>query len=91
MVLVDHQDSFVHTLGNYLRQVTASVVSAFVLTFVTSVHTLGNFRQTGALVTTLRYGFSEAELDKIKPTVNKISKHNPRTGALGSDHPVCRT
>jgi anthranilate synthase len=40
-VLVDHQDSFVHTLANYLRQ-------------------------TGALVTTIRFGFDEEELSRLK-------------------------
>src|SRR5712664_3686755 len=42
VLLVDHQDSFVHTLGDY-------------------------FRQQGAEVTTLRFGFSPALLDFYAP------------------------
>jgi len=48
VVLVDHQDSFVHTLANYLRQ-------------------------TGALVTTLRFGFEPAQLDALQPTLAVLS------------------
>jgi len=48
ILLVDHQDSFVHTLANYLRQ-------------------------TGASVTTLRFGFSEAEIARLKPTICVLS------------------
>lgn len=48
ILLVDHQDSFVHTLANY-------------------------FRQTGAKVTTLRSGFTEADLDKINPDLMVLS------------------
>jgi len=48
ILLVDHQDSFVHTLANYLRQ-------------------------TGAVVTTLRAGFAEEELDKLQPTLMVLS------------------
>jgi anthranilate synthase len=48
ILLVDHQDSFVHTLAGY-------------------------FRRTGAEVTTLRYGFPEAELDRLKPDLLVMS------------------
>ena len=48
VVFVDHQDSFVHTLANYLRQ-------------------------TGALVTTLRFGFEPAQLDALQPTLAVLS------------------
>jgi anthranilate synthase len=48
VLLVDHQDSFVHTLANYLRQ-------------------------TGAEVTTLRAGFSDADLDAIAPDLVFLS------------------
>jgi len=48
VVLVDHQDSFVHTLANYLRQ-------------------------TGAHVTTLRFGFEASQLDKLQPTLVVLS------------------
>uniref|UniRef100_A0A7S3F0I5 anthranilate synthase n=1 Tax=Haptolina ericina TaxID=156174 RepID=A0A7S3F0I5_9EUKA len=48
ILLVDHKDSFVHTLANYLRQ-------------------------TGALVTTLRSGFAESELDRLQPTLMVLS------------------
>lgn len=48
ILLVDHQDSFVHTLANYLRQ-------------------------TGAEVTTLRNGFSENELQTLKPDLVVLS------------------
>ena len=48
VVLVDHQDSFVHTLANYLRQ-------------------------TGALVTTIRFGFQEEELARLKPDLLVLS------------------
>jgi len=48
ILLVDHQDSFVHTLANYLRQ-------------------------TGALVTTLRSGFPESEVDRLQPSVVVLS------------------
>jgi len=48
ILLVDHQDSFVHTLANYLRQ-------------------------TGAQVTTLRFGFPESELERLKPTLCVLS------------------
>ncbi len=48
IVFVDHQDSFVHTLANYLRQ-------------------------TGAMVTTLRFGFDEAELGRLQPSLVVLS------------------
>ncbi|MGH2447055.1 MAG: anthranilate synthase component I [Chloroflexota bacterium] len=48
VLLVDHQDSFVHTLANYLRQ-------------------------TGAEVTTLRFGFRPEELDRLRPDLLVLS------------------
>ena len=42
ILLIDHEDSFVHTLANY-------------------------FRQTGAVVETMRFGFDFARLDEIAP------------------------
>ena len=48
VLLVDHQDSFVHTLGDY-------------------------FRQQGAEVTTLRFGFSPALLDSYAPDLVVLS------------------
>ncbi|HEY1623066.1 MAG TPA: anthranilate synthase component I [Streptosporangiaceae bacterium] len=48
VLLVDHQDSFVHTLGDY-------------------------FRQEGAEVTTLRYGFSPSLLDAYAPDLVVMS------------------
>lgn len=48
VLLIDHQDSFVHTLADY-------------------------FRQTGAQVTTLRYGFDESRLDSLKPDLVVLS------------------
>jgi anthranilate synthase len=48
VLLVDHQDSFVHTLGDY-------------------------FRQEGADVTTLRYGFSPSLLDTYAPDLVVMS------------------
>jgi anthranilate synthase len=48
ILLVDHQDSFVHTLGDY-------------------------FRQHGAEVTTLRFGFSPALLDSYAPDLVVLS------------------
>jgi anthranilate synthase len=48
VLLVDHQDSFVHTLGNYLRQ-------------------------TGADVTTLRYGFPIEDLERVAPNLIVLS------------------
>jgi anthranilate synthase len=48
VLLVDHQDSFVHTLGDY-------------------------FRQHGAEVTTLRFGFSPALLDSYAPDLVVLS------------------
>jgi anthranilate synthase len=48
VLLVDHQDSFVHTLGDY-------------------------FRQHGAQVTTLRFGFAPALLDSYAPDLVVLS------------------
>jgi anthranilate synthase len=48
VLLVDHQDSFVHTLGDY-------------------------FRQEGADVTTLRFGFSPKLLDEYAPDLVVLS------------------
>ena len=48
VLLVDHQDSFVHTLGDY-------------------------FRQHGAEVTTLRFGFAPALLDSYAPDLVVLS------------------
>ena len=48
VLLVDHQDSFVHTLGDY-------------------------FRQHGAEVVTLRYGFAERLLDELAPDLVVLS------------------
>ena len=42
ILLIDHEDSFVHTLANY-------------------------FRQTGAVVQTIRFGFDKSLLDEIAP------------------------
>jgi anthranilate synthase len=48
VLVVDHQDSFVHTLGDY-------------------------FRQQGAEVTTLRFGFPESVLDDMAPDLVVLS------------------
>ncbi|HEX6524311.1 MAG TPA: anthranilate synthase component I [Streptosporangiaceae bacterium] len=48
VLLVDHQDSFVHTLGDY-------------------------FRQEGASVTTLRFGFAPGLLDEYAPDLVVLS------------------
>jgi len=48
VVLIDHQDSFVHTLANYVRQ-------------------------TGAEVTTVRFGISKEDLKALKPDLAIMS------------------
>jgi anthranilate synthase len=60
VLLVDHQDSFVHTLGDY-------------------------FRQEGAVVTTLRYGFSPALLDSYAPDLVVMSPGPGRPTDFGCD------
>jgi anthranilate synthase len=58
VLLVDHQDSFVHTLGDY-------------------------FRQHGAEVTTLRFGFSPALLDAYAPDLVVLSPGPGRPADFG--------
>jgi anthranilate synthase len=58
ILLVDHQDSFVHTLGDY-------------------------FRQQGAEVTTLRFGFSPGLLDSYAPDLVVMSPGPGRPGDFG--------
>jgi len=58
VLLVDHQDSFVHTLGDY-------------------------FRQHGAEVTTLRFGFSPALLDSYGPDLVVLSPGPGRPADFG--------
>jgi anthranilate synthase len=58
VLLVDHQDSFVHTLGDY-------------------------FRQHGAEVTTLRFGFSPAQLDSYAPDLVVLSPGPGRPADFG--------
>src|SRR6516164_4934334 len=58
VLLVDHQDSFVHTLGDY-------------------------FRQAGAEVTTLRFGFSPALLDSYAPDLVVLSPGPGRPADFG--------
>ncbi|HEY2575970.1 MAG TPA: anthranilate synthase component I, partial [Streptosporangiaceae bacterium] len=60
VLLVDHQDSFVHTLGDY-------------------------FRQHGANVTTLRYGFGPALLDELAPHLVVLSPGPGRPSDFGCD------
>ena len=48
VLLIDYEDSFVHTLANYIRQ-------------------------TGAIVTTLRHGFSESLFDTERPDLVVLS------------------
>ena len=60
VLLVDHQDSFVHTLGDY-------------------------FRQQGAEVTTLRFGFPAAELDAHEPDLVVLSPGPGRPSDFGCD------
>jgi anthranilate synthase len=58
VLLVDHQDSFVHTLGDY-------------------------FRQHGAEVTTLRFGFSPVLLDSYAPDLVVLSPGPGRPADFG--------
>jgi anthranilate synthase len=58
ILLVDHQDSFVHTLGDY-------------------------FRQQGAEVTTLRFGFPPALLDSYAPDLVVMSPGPGRPADFG--------
>ena len=58
VLLVDHQDSFVHTLADY-------------------------FRQRGAEVTTLRFGFPPALLDSYRPDLVVLSPGPGRPGDFG--------
>jgi anthranilate synthase len=58
VLLVDHQDSFVHTLGDY-------------------------FRQYGAEVTTLRFGFAPALLDSYAPDLVVLSPGPGRPADFG--------
>jgi anthranilate synthase len=58
VLLVDHQDSFVHTLGDY-------------------------FRQQGAEVTTLRFGFAPALLDSYAPDLVVMSPGPGRPADFG--------
>jgi anthranilate synthase len=58
VLLVDHQDSFVHTLGDY-------------------------FRQHGAEVTTLRFGFDPALLDSFAPNLVVLSPGPGRPADFG--------
>ena len=58
ILLVDHQDSFVHTLGDY-------------------------FRQQGAEVSTLRFGFSPALLDSYAPDLVVMSPGPGRPADFG--------
>jgi len=58
VLLVDHQDSFVHTLGDY-------------------------FRQQGAEVTTLRFGFPPGLLDSYAPDLVVMSPGPGRPGDFG--------
>ena len=58
VLLVDHQDSFVHTLGDY-------------------------FRQQGAEVTTLRFGFSPVLLDSYAPDLVVLSPGPGRPADFG--------
>jgi anthranilate synthase len=58
VLLVDHQDSFVHTLGDY-------------------------FRQHGAEVTTLRFGFPPALLDSCAPDLVVLSPGPGRPADFG--------
>ena len=58
VVLVDHQDSFVHTLADY-------------------------FRQAGAEVVTLRFGFDEALLDEYAPDLVVLSPGPGRPSDFG--------
>jgi anthranilate synthase len=58
VLLVDHQDSFVHTLGDY-------------------------FRQHGAEVTTLRFGFAPAMLDSYLPDLVVLSPGPGRPADFG--------
>jgi anthranilate synthase len=58
VLLIDHRDSFVHTLGDY-------------------------FRQAGCEVTTLRYGFATAELDRLAPQLVVLSPGPARPDDFG--------
>jgi anthranilate synthase len=58
VLLIDHRDSFVHTLADY-------------------------FRQSGCVVTTLRYGFAEDEYECLAPELVVLSPGPGRPDAFG--------
>ncbi|MBO3462826.1 anthranilate synthase [Aetokthonos hydrillicola Thurmond2011] len=58
VLLIDYEDSFVHTLANYIRQ-------------------------TGAIVTTLRHGFSESLFDTERPDLVVLSPGPGRPNDFG--------
>ena len=71
VLLIDHDDSFVHTLGNYLRQTGAKVST------IRHTHALGHIRSLEVSLTQSPLALMKTRKNIYEPLTNRSAQRKP--------------